>query len=141
MSRVFPQYPAFSDVGRNSPYFADVEWALTSGITNGMGNGLFAPDSSLSREQAFTFLYRTMVYTGEAPKYGAGHEYLKQATEFDDYLQMSSRAANPVQLLLDIGIVTGSDTNCLWPQQVVNNAVAATIGCKAMAYMGVIAAG
>ena len=48
----------FSDVPTDS-YFADaVAWAAANGVTEGVGNGLFAPDSNCTRGQIVTFLYR-----------------------------------------------------------------------------------
>ena len=48
----------FSDVPADS-YFADaVAWAAASGVTDGVGNGLFAPGNDCTRAQIVTFLYR-----------------------------------------------------------------------------------
>lgn len=49
---------AFSDVS-NSDYCADaVQWSANSGITNGTGAATFAPESSCTRAQIVTLLYR-----------------------------------------------------------------------------------
>ena len=48
----------FSDVPADS-YFANaVAWAAANGVTEGVGNGLFAPDNNCTRGQIVTFLYR-----------------------------------------------------------------------------------
>ena len=48
----------FSDVPADS-YFANaVAWAAANGVTEGVGSGLFAPDSDYTRGQIVTFLYR-----------------------------------------------------------------------------------
>ena len=48
----------FSDVPADS-YFANaVAWAAANGVTEGVGSGLFAPDSDCTRTQIVTFLYR-----------------------------------------------------------------------------------
>ena len=48
----------FSDVPTDS-YFAEaVAWAAANGVTEGVGNGLFAPDNDCTRAQIVTFLYR-----------------------------------------------------------------------------------
>ena len=48
----------FSDVPTDS-YFADaVAWASANGVTEGVGNGLFAPDNNCTRGQIVTFLWR-----------------------------------------------------------------------------------
>ena len=49
----------FSDVPTDS-YFAEaVAWAAANGVTDGVGNGLFAPDNDCTRGQIVTFLYRS----------------------------------------------------------------------------------
>ena len=53
----------FSDVPTNS-YFADaVAWAASNGVTEGVGNGLFAPNNDCTRGQIVTFLWRA--YAGK----------------------------------------------------------------------------
>ena len=48
----------FSDVPADS-YFANaVAWASANGVTEGVGNGLFAPDNNCTRGQIVTFLFR-----------------------------------------------------------------------------------
>ena len=49
----------FRDVAANSYYAEAVKWAAESGVTNGVGDGLFAPDRGCTRAQIVTFLYRT----------------------------------------------------------------------------------
>ena len=49
---------SFTDVTEED-YFAEaVDWAVQAGITNGVGGGLFAPESTVTRAQAVTFLWR-----------------------------------------------------------------------------------
>ncbi len=49
---------AFSDVPAGLWYSEAVAWASSEGIVNGVGNGKFAPDSKLTRQQIATILYR-----------------------------------------------------------------------------------
>ena len=49
---------SFSDVSSDSYYAKAIAWAVEKGITNGMGDGTFAPDAECSRAQMATFLYR-----------------------------------------------------------------------------------
>ena len=50
--------PALTDVKRGSYYYDAVLWAMQEGITTGMGKNLFAPDTTVTRGQFVTFLYR-----------------------------------------------------------------------------------
>ena len=52
----------FSDVAAEAWYAPAVAWAAGTGVTDGMGDGTFAPDAPLSREQMATFFHR---YAGE----------------------------------------------------------------------------
>ena len=49
---------AFTDVADDASYAQAVAWAVGQGITGGVGNNRFAPDSSCTRGQIVTFLYR-----------------------------------------------------------------------------------
>ena len=50
----------FSDLISGAYYYDAVLWAVENGITNGMGDGTFAPDATCTRGQIVTFLYRAM---------------------------------------------------------------------------------
>ena len=50
--------PLFSDVPDGQWYSDAVIWAAQNGIVNGVGEGRFAPDSEITREQIATILYR-----------------------------------------------------------------------------------
>ena len=53
----------FADVDANVYYASAVKWAVDNGITNGISSSLFGPDSSCTRAQIVTFLYR--MYQGK----------------------------------------------------------------------------
>ncbi len=55
--------PAFQDVAADAYYAQAVKWAADSGITSGIGGGLFGPDSGCTRAQIVTFLWR--LYAGK----------------------------------------------------------------------------
>lgn len=132
---------SFNDVHPASIYITAVEWALSRGITNGLDSHHFGPDQTLSRQQAFTFLYRAMDYMGCAPSYGTGSESNLQITDFYDYGQVSNWARDPIQLLMNAGIVEGSGTGYLWPRGDLNNAATAKILYCSLAYMGLVETG
>ena len=51
---------SFADVPAGSYYEQAVAWAASSGVTTGIGGGLFGPDLDCTRAQIVTFLYRSM---------------------------------------------------------------------------------
>lgn len=48
----------FTDVAEDAYYADAVAWAVDKAVTDGMGDGAFAPDSTVTRAQAVTFLWR-----------------------------------------------------------------------------------
>ena len=50
---------AFQDVAAGSYYAQAVAWAVENGITTGVGGGRFDPNSTCTRAQIVTFLYRS----------------------------------------------------------------------------------
>lgn len=53
---------AFTDVDPSAYYAAPVAWASASSIVTGLGNGLFAPETPITREQLAAILYRFAQY-------------------------------------------------------------------------------
>lgn len=49
---------AFRDVSQNAYYAPAVNWAVKNGVTNGTAPALFSPDTTCTRAQIVTFLYR-----------------------------------------------------------------------------------
>ena len=54
----------FTDVPADSFYYKSTAWASAEGIVNGYGDGIFAPDDLITREQAATILFRYAKYKG-----------------------------------------------------------------------------
>ena len=52
---------AFNDVKADAYYAESVQWAVKNGITKGTGNNKFSPDTTCTRGQMVTFLYRYYV--------------------------------------------------------------------------------
>ena len=56
-----PEEPSpYRDVSKDSYYYDAVQWASDKGITNGMSDGVFAPDWVCTRGQIVTFLWRSV---------------------------------------------------------------------------------
>jgi hypothetical protein len=51
---------SFGDVPSGIYYEDAVQWAVSSGITNGTGSNQFSPNSICTRAQIVTFLYRDL---------------------------------------------------------------------------------
>ncbi|MCL2594208.1 MAG: S-layer homology domain-containing protein [Promicromonosporaceae bacterium] len=53
-----PSTPTFPDVPTNSPFFHEIEWMATTGITTGFDDGLFRPVQYVERQAMAAFMYR-----------------------------------------------------------------------------------
>ena len=51
---------SFSDVPASASYAGAVSWAMSKGITAGIGGGAFSPDSTCTRGQIVSLLYRAL---------------------------------------------------------------------------------
>ncbi len=55
-----PQFPDFTDVPANHPYFQFIEALYNSGITAGCGNGDYCPDRQITRGEMAVFLAKAL---------------------------------------------------------------------------------
>ena len=87
-----------------------------------MGDGKFAPDTQLTREQAFTFVYRALGLLGIALPDG----YEPVLEGFADAESVASYAQTPTAVLIALGVVGGADGK-LTPQSHLTRAQMAKI--------------
>ncbi len=115
----------FSDVEPTAWYAPYVKWAAQYGIANGMGNGLFAPNDKINREQMAVFFaayFEKFDVTPETEKATAG----KPA----DLGQVSDWAKSAVLKLWSMGLLCGDGVNFA-PKDTATRAEAATL-CKSV---------
>lgn len=94
----------FTDAG-NTYYTDYLAAAKRLGITTGVGNNEFAPDRAVTREEMFAMLYRALSVIGELPaNAGAG-----KLSDFRDASDISNFAGEAVKLLVESGVVSGSN--------------------------------
>lgn len=94
----------FADAG-NTYYTGYLAAAKRLGISNGMGNNMYAPDGEISRQDMFTLLYRAMNMLGELPTATTGNT----VSNFSDAGQISDYALTAMKTFVESGIVSGSD--------------------------------
>ncbi|MBR4308958.1 MAG: endonuclease [Oscillospiraceae bacterium] len=114
----------FSDVTPSAWYADAVAWASHNGIVNGMGDGTFAPDAVINREQIATILYRYAIYRSYNT---AGGTSLSQ---FPDGAVVSAYAVDALQWAVAGGLINGISTqgvSYLRPQGSATRAQVATI--------------
>jgi exopolysaccharide biosynthesis protein len=98
---------AFTDVFTDDYYAEAVVWAQSAGVTQGVGDGVFAPDSELSRQEAFTLTYRALALLGGAGA-GADGRLYGDLTRFKDAGDVAEYALESVAALVGMGVVEGA---------------------------------
>ena len=83
-----------SDVPEGSYYAEAVRWALSEGITTGTGDGKFGPDTTCTRAQSVTFLFRAI------------GKLVDSKAEFSD-VPTDSYYANAVAWAVENGVTNG----------------------------------
>ncbi|MPM87845.1 Endo-1,4-beta-xylanase A [bioreactor metagenome] len=94
----------FTDAG-NTWYTNYLAAAKRLGITNGVGDNMFAPEQSITRQEMFTLLYNALNVLGRLPGGVSG----KTLADFSDASEISPWAKDAMAFLIETGIVTGSE--------------------------------
>ena len=110
----------FYDVPNDAYYYEAVKWAVGKGITDGIGNNLFAPDQPCTRGQIVTFLWRA-----------AGSPEPKNMGSFAD-VAADSYYAKAVAWAMENGVTTGTTAATFSPDAVCTRAQAVTFLARAL---------
>lgn len=114
---------SFSDVKKDSWFFAAVMTANKNGLVNGVADGMFSPDSKISRQDAFVILSRAFK---DSLKAG-------EASDFADNENISEYAKEAAELLSASGIVSGNEKNELRPKDETSRAEVAALISRILA--------
>jgi len=112
---------AFSDVQAGNWYTDAILWASGNGIINGFGDGTFAPNENITREQFAVILMNYAVFNGQN---ATGNRLL---TEFSDASSISPWARDAVEWANSSGLITGRTITTLAPLGTATRAEAAAI--------------
>lgn len=94
----------FSDVSAYQYYAPYIKWAADNGIVTGVGNGKFAPDADVDREQMCAIIIR---YLRDYKKIDLS-QYETGTTDFSDAAAISAWALSDVNTAQQLGFVQGS---------------------------------
>ena len=111
----------FSDVAAGSYYAKAITWAASKGVVAGVGEGKFAPDAPLTREQLATIMFQYSALKGDA------NTERGSLVRFTDEQNVSSWAVEYVKWAVGSGMISGTDTGALDPQGVTTRAQCAQI--------------
>ena len=113
-----PGAAGFPDVAAGAWYADAVNWAAEKGYVSGVGDGKFAPDASVTREQMALILYR---YAGSPDASGM------VLREFADGDSVSAYAVDAIRWAVHEGLISGMENNTLAPQGTATRAQVAQI--------------
>ncbi len=111
----------FIDAG-NTYYTGYLATAKRFGITKGVGDNQFAPESQISRQEMFTLLYNTFQFVNQLPN----GDYGKKITEFTDFEQIDSWATEALTFMVETGTVVGNN-DALHPKNTATRAEMAQV--------------
>ena len=93
--------PRFSDVSKDQWYYNAVQWASEQGIVSGIGDGKFAPNANVTREQLAMMLYNAQ----------GKPEVNNSLSGFEDTNNVSGWAVDAVKWAVQEKIINGSESN------------------------------
>lgn len=99
----------FADVPQDSYYYKTIGMAKAMGVATGMGDNLFYPNRSITREEMITLTYRILTQLGKLSVQAGGET-------FGDIEQVSAYALQAVQSLNAHGVITGDDNGNVNPR-------------------------
>ncbi len=101
---------SFTDVKNDAYDMGYIEWASKNNIVNGIGNGKFAPDQSITREQM------AVIMTGYAKAIGYTLPKVHIENTFADNSKISTYAKEAVKQMQMAGVISGKNGNLFDPQ-------------------------
>lgn len=99
----------FTDVNGEAWYADAVCWAAENGIVSGVGNGRFAPNDGITREQVVTLLYRCAAVQGSDLEAAGETDLLR----FRDGAECSDYAVSALKWAVGNGIMQGTGQDLL----------------------------
>jgi len=120
---------AFKDVADNDWYRDSVNTAVSSGLVSGVGEGRFAPNTLITREQMAVMITRAL---GDKAPGAVG----ASVGGFSDRVQISSWAQYGMEVVVKAGIMNGMTPTRLEPRGNATRAQAIAVIDRMLAVMG-----
>jgi hypothetical protein len=112
----------FSDVPAGQWFTDAVIWAAENNIVEGIGGGLYDPNTNITREQLAAILYRYAQFLDKVPA-----DSLEGGLSFTDAALISDYAKDAALFCSNNGIITGKPGNLFDPKGQATRAEAATM--------------
>jgi hypothetical protein len=112
-----PTTPSFADVPTTDQYYQHIEGAVAAGLVRGVGNDLFAPLRSITREEAAAVLVRWVAgMLGPEPNAKPVTRITAALAQFEDAAQVSASLHPEVAKAVELGLLQGSGSH-LYPRR------------------------
>ncbi|MCX7571142.1 S-layer homology domain-containing protein [Tumebacillus sp. DT12] len=121
----------FSDVPSDAWYASTVSAAVKAGITNGVGDGKFAPHEPVNRNQMAKMIYHALKTQGKAPTGGT-------PLAFKDADLIASWAKAEIDALSAAGLMVGDGTGYLRPVKTATRVESAYMIHNMLKYAGLL---
>ncbi len=119
----------FSDIAANKWYTGAVNWAASEDIIDGVGNGKFAPNQNISRQEMAKMIIAYADYTGDTlPEVNA-------AATFTDQSKIAAWASEYVIKAQKAGLINGYSDGSFKPLATATRAEVSTIFAR---YLGIV---
>lgn len=118
----------FMDVTTDKYYAEAIRVAMSNGIAKGIDDTHFAPQVTLTRQDAMALIYRTLQVKGKLLPVGT----ISDLATFQDYDQVSTYATEAVATLVKAGVIQGDGNGNLGPKEKITRAEMAIILEKAI---------
>lgn len=100
----------FADVPTDSYYYETITTAKSMGVIDGVGNNMFEPESSISRQDMMTMTYRAL------SRLGLTENWTKSdLSSFGDTNEISDYAFESVQFVVGGGLIAGDENGNIAP--------------------------
>ena len=117
----------FDDVSDKAYYSESIAWASVNGIVNGIGNGRFAPEALMTREEMAVMIRNYINVQYNDVYFNTELASISAIETFADDDNISSWAKGAVYSLAEMGLLNGKGNGNFAPQDKVTRAEAATI--------------
>jgi len=102
---------SFSDVAADARYAREIAIGKAVGIFTGMGDGTFAPEANITRQDAIVLCVRALRYINRL----GGEGSVTHLDAYTDGAQVSDYAKFPMANMIAASIIKGDDTGALNP--------------------------
>jgi hypothetical protein len=113
----------FSDVKNTAWYASPIIWAADKNIVGGIGDGKFAPNTLITRQQVAAIMFKYAIYKGKA----SDRVDQSSLSRYSDQKQISDYARPAMAWAVNVGLMSGVTSTTLQPQGTCPRAQCATM--------------